>query len=78
MENFVLSIDEQYNTSMNPETLGIKELVEKLKPEQKEVLNLFYFSGYTHVEVAEELNIPLGTVKTRLRSSIIALRKLFN
>jgi RNA polymerase sigma-70 factor (ECF subfamily) len=78
IENTVNYIDTQRNTSINPEVLGIKDLVGKLKPEQKIILDLVYFKGYTHVEAADELNIPLGTVKTRLRMGIITLRKFFN
>ena len=61
-----------------PELLGVKDLVEKLKPEQKVILDLIYFKGYTHLEAADELSIPLGTIKTRLRMAIIQLRKYFN
>jgi RNA polymerase sigma-70 factor (ECF subfamily) len=78
LENNVLSIDEQRNTVYQPELLGIKELVSTLKPEQKSILDLIYFKGYTHVEAAEELGIPLGTIKTRLRMAILQLRKYFN
>lgn len=78
IENIVLSVDKGFTTSINPETLGLKDLVEKLKPEQKIILDLVYFRGFTHVEAAEELDIPLGTVKTRLRNAIITLRKVFN
>ena len=78
IENIVISIDKRLNTAINPETLGLKDLVGKLRPEQKIILDLVYFRGYTHVEVAEELDIPLGTVKTRLRNAIINLRKVFN
>ena len=78
IENNVNFIDEQRNTAINPEILGVKELVQKLKPEQKSILDLVYFRGYTHVEAAEELGIPLGTVKTRMRMAIITLRKFFN
>lgn len=78
IENTVNSIDEQKNTVYKPELLGIKELVETLRPEQKLILDLVYFKGYTHVEAAEELGIPLGTVKTRLRMAIQELRKHFN
>ncbi len=78
IENTVNFIDEQQNTALNPETLGVKELVATLKPEQKVILDLVYFQGYTHVEVADELGIPLGTVKTRLRMAVITLRKFFN
>jgi RNA polymerase sigma-70 factor (ECF subfamily) len=58
--------------------MGIKELVDTLKPEQKSILDLVYFKGYTHVEAADELGVPLGTIKTRLRMALIVLRKHFN
>jgi RNA polymerase sigma factor (sigma-70 family) len=78
LENNVTFIDEQRNTVYKPELLGIKELVETLKPEQRSILELVYFKGYTHVEAADELGIPLGTIKTRLRMAILQLRKYFN
>jgi RNA polymerase sigma factor (sigma-70 family) len=78
LENNVTFIDEQRNTVYKPELMGIKDLVQKLKPEQKSILDLVYFKGYTHVEAADELGIPLGTIKTRLRMAIIELRKNFN
>lgn len=78
IENTVNLIDEQKNTTYKPELLGIKDLVTKLRPEQKSILDLVYFKGYTHVEAADELCIPLGTVKTRLRMAIQELRKHFN
>ncbi|HEY8929066.1 MAG TPA: sigma-70 family RNA polymerase sigma factor [Mucilaginibacter sp.] len=78
LENNVTFIDEQKNTVYKPELLGIKELVETLKPEQKSILDLVYFKGYTHVEAADELGVPLGTIKTRLRMAITQLRKHFN
>lgn len=78
IENNVLIIDKQVNTIINPETIGLKDLIGKLKPEHKIILDLVYFEGLTHVEVAKKLEIPLGTVKTRLRNAIITLRKLFN
>jgi RNA polymerase sigma factor (sigma-70 family) len=78
IENNVTFIDEQVNSVYKPELMGIKDLVEKLKPEQKVILDLVYFKGYTHVEAAEELGMPLGTVKTRLRMAIMQLRKYFN
>ncbi len=78
LENNVTFIDEQRNTVYKPELLGIKELVGTLKPEQKAIIDLVYFKGYTHVEAAEELDIPLGTIKTRLRMAIQLLRKNFN
>ena len=78
LENNVTFIDERRNTVYKPELLGIKDLVETLKPEQKSILDLVYFKGYTHVEAADELGVPLGTIKTRLRMAIVQLRKHFN
>lgn len=78
LENNVTSIDEQRNTVYKPELMGIKDLLETLKPEQKSILDLVYFKGYTHVEAADELGVPLGTIKTRLRTAIGQLRKFFN
>jgi RNA polymerase sigma-70 factor (ECF subfamily) len=78
IENNVTFIDEQRNTVYKPELMGVKELVQTLKPEQQLIIDLVYFKGYTHVEAAEELGIPLGTIKTRLRMAIQDLRKHFN
>jgi RNA polymerase sigma-70 factor (ECF subfamily) len=78
IENNVTFIDEQRNTVYKPELMGVKDLVQTLKPEQQSIIDLVYFKGYTHVEAADELGIPLGTIKTRLRMGIQQLRKYFN
>lgn len=51
--------------------------ISKLSPEQLEVVNLAYFGGMTHVEIAEQTDLPLGTVKSRLRLALNGLRKSF-
>ena len=51
------------------------EMLEKLKIEQRVLIELAYFKGYTHEEIAEIESIPLGTVKTRIRSALIQLRE---
>lgn len=78
LENNVDFIDAQKKVSFNADTLGVKDLVTNLKPDFKDVLDMVYFKGYTHVEAAEKLNLPLGTVKTRVRMAILELRKKFN
>jgi len=57
--------------------IGVHKLVDDLEKEQKEVINLLYFQGFTQSEAAEELNIPLGTVKSRVRLAMNKLRKHF-
>lgn len=78
IENNVDFIDAQKEVTFNADTLGVKDMVNDLKPELNAVLDMVYFKGYTHVEAAEELNLPLGTIKTRVRMAIIELRKRFN
>lgn len=58
--------------------IGLKKMVEELGDEQREIIEMLYYKGYTHIEAAEELNLPLGTVKSRLRLGINKLRKYFN
>lgn len=62
----------------NPDTIGIRESTANLPDEQRALIDLIYFNGFTHTEAAEELNIPLGTVKSRLRLAVSALRKLLS
>lgn len=63
--------------SINPDHLGVREVVDRLDDKYKLLIDLVYFKGYTQDEIAEETGIPLGTVKTRLRYAIGELRKLF-
>lgn len=51
----------------------LRSALETLPPEQRQVLELAYFGGYTQVRIAQELQIPVGTVKTR---TLAAMRKL--
>lgn len=62
---------------LNTDAIGIKNLLYSLKSDQKTIVDLIYFQGYTHIQTSEILNMPLGTIKTKLRLSILALRKHF-
>ncbi|MBH8559310.1 RNA polymerase sigma factor [Hymenobacter negativus] len=62
--------------SFNPEHIGLRELTLKLKPKQREVIDLLYFGGCTQVEAAEQLGIPLATVKTRARAALVVLGQM--
>jgi RNA polymerase sigma-70 factor (ECF subfamily) len=54
----------------------VREALRTLPQEQLKVLELAYFSGYTHVEIAELLRLPLGTVKGRMRLGLKKMRGL--
>ena len=56
--------------------VGLKRILSSLKDEQRQLIDLSYFQGYTHEEIAKALNIPLGTVKTRIRSALTHLRNM--
>ena len=55
---------------------GLKKVLGKLKDEHRALIDLSYFQGFTHEEIARGLNIPLGTVKTRIRTALIQLRSM--
>ncbi len=55
----------------------VREALKTLPQEQLKILELAYFSGYTHVEIAERLDLPLGTVKGRMRLGLQKLRGFF-
>jgi RNA polymerase sigma factor (sigma-70 family) len=63
--------------TIREEHIGLRELTRLLSPEQKLVIDLLFFEGYTHPEAAEKLGMPLGSVKTCSRSAIRHLGKLF-
>ena len=52
----------------------VREALNVLTPEQRQVIELAYYSGLSHSEIAEKLNQPLGTVKTRTRLGMMKLR----
>ena len=54
----------------------VREAVASLSDLQRTALELAFFGGLTHVEVAERLDIPLGTAKTRIRSALLKLREV--
>jgi RNA polymerase sigma factor (sigma-70 family) len=55
---------------------GLKKVLFKLKEEQRLLIDLSYYQGFTHDQIAKALDMPLGTVKTRIRSALIQLRTL--
>jgi RNA polymerase sigma-70 factor (ECF subfamily) len=62
---------------INISTIGLKDLVTNLQEDQRILVEYIYFKGYTQQEVSDELEIPLGTVKTRVRTAVRELQKWF-
>jgi RNA polymerase sigma-70 factor, ECF subfamily len=62
--------------TININQIGLRKLVHSLKEEYKVLIELSYFQGFTQDEISKTLNMPLGTVKTRLRSALLQLREL--
>ena len=56
-------IDHKAHFHLNTDAIGIKNLLTSLKSDQKLIIDLIYFQGYTHVQTAEILCIPLGSIK---------------
>ncbi|RZJ63491.1 MAG: RNA polymerase sigma factor, partial [Flavobacterium sp.] len=68
---------ESFSHIVNTDAIGLKKLVLGLNEKHRTILELCYYQGYTHLEIAEELNMPLGSVKTSIRQAILILRGLF-
>ena len=62
----------------NSQREQVRQALRALPPEQVKVLELAYFSGYTHTEIAELLDLPLGTVKGRMRLGLKKIREYFD
>ena len=77
ISGFVNILDSGYVDKNNFDYIGVKEVLNKLPDEQKFLIEKMYFEGYSQSEIAEEFNIPLGTIKTRVRSGMSKLRVLF-
>ena len=77
-DNFVHLLDDSNKLINKIDTIGIQEFVKKLKPKCIALIDLLFFKGYTQQEASEELEIPLGTVKTQNRNCINDLRNFLH
>jgi len=73
-ENFVHLFEDNNKFINKIDAIGIQEFIKKLKPKCIALIDLLFFKGYTQQEASEELEIPLGTVKTNNRNCINDLR----
>ncbi len=76
-ENVVHNLEQTSKTEVSTDTIGLRKMVNQLKPEYASIIDLAYFNGYTIEEISKTLNIPSGTVKTRMRSAMGQLREIY-
>ena len=75
LQDSVGMIERSHPVTMDVDHIGLKELMERLEPEQSSLLEMAYFQGFSQADLAEELNLPLGTVKSRMRAALKLLRQ---
>lgn len=72
--------DNVYNNekgvNIKMDDVGLKKTLSRLPEDLRKLLDLAYFQGYTQEEISKILSIPLGTVKTRIRTTLLQLRKI--
>ncbi|MEX0312965.1 MAG: RNA polymerase sigma factor [Allomuricauda sp.] len=75
-----IDVSDVYNlgvSDIRPEFMDVEENLDKIEPKYKIVLEALFFEGMTQQEASEELNIPLGTVKSRLKIGLRELGKIY-
>jgi RNA polymerase sigma-70 factor, ECF subfamily len=76
-----MALASNYNLADEAERNNLIEkarvVIHRLPVEQRKTLEMAFFDGLTHSEIAEMTGDPLGTVKTRIRSALTSLRKVF-
>lgn len=68
----------KYSENTNVFDPALLEKIKLMDPKYRELVDLIYLQGFTQQEVSEQLNIPLGTVKTRISAGIKMLRDILN
>ncbi|CAM3614325.1 RNA polymerase sigma factor [Flavobacterium gelidilacus] len=77
-DNFVHILEDSSRATNRIDAIGIKEFIMKLKPKCVQIIDLLFFQGYTQQEASDELEMPLGTVKTNNRNCMNELRKMIH
>ena len=77
-QNIIYQVDSEHQAVMDVDSIGLRKVVDNLKPEYRQLIELVYYQGYTQAEVSEEYGIPLGTVKTRIKAAVGSLRAMLS
>jgi RNA polymerase sigma-70 factor, ECF subfamily len=78
IDHLVSSTAAQPAVAINTDTIGLRQMVAHLPDNYREIIEGLYFNGYTQQEIADNFNIPLGTVKTRTRTALKELKTHFD
>jgi RNA polymerase sigma-70 factor (ECF subfamily) len=77
-DSFEQNLETECNAAGRIDAIGLKSVLKALKPKCIKLIDLLFFKGFTQKEASENLEIPLGTVKSRNRNCITALRQQLN
>jgi len=77
----IVNREEELDRSQNERNaradfIGFKNVLDNLKPECRILIEMAYYEGYTQQEIAQQLDIPLGTIKTRTKAAFLHLKNL--
>jgi RNA polymerase sigma factor (sigma-70 family) len=75
VQDYVTNSVADTQTNFSVDHIGVTSLLDRLDKDHKLIFDLVYYKGYTHSEISKEFDIPLGTVKTRIRNGLKVLRK---
>lgn len=73
-----LKKEEGVTNKIKTNHIGLEDIVDSLPKNEKLIIDYLFYKGYTQKEVSEELDIPLGTVKSRSRKALGTLKKMFS
>lgn len=71
-----VSNDARYSESSRVTDPALQQVLEQLAPRDRRIIDLLYFQGYSQSEAGKAMDIPLGTIKTRVRKAISQLRSI--
>ena len=72
------AVDPQIAVQVEADRVAVRRALQQLPPDQRTALEMAYFSGLTQQEIADRLQQPLGTIKTRTRLAMRKLRSLLS
>jgi RNA polymerase sigma-70 factor (ECF subfamily) len=77
-ENVIVSVEPDLASEADRSRAMVKvrAAFESMAPPQRSALEMAYFEGLTHAEIAQKTGEPLGTIKTRIRTGLLSLRKV--